>query len=152
MAFCQGVAQELFTVPIWIIEIASNNSFSTQSDSTAWRASDISLPKGWRLRRVRYGAAGTLFGVAFPVVATAVDLLSKGLPWSWQSVAMLHRTQPLLWIIDTAPFILGFFSVLIGRRADALHLAKRTLEERVYARTMALEEAKGRAESAIVRA
>jgi signal transduction histidine kinase/CheY-like chemotaxis protein len=61
---------------------------------------------------------------------------------------MLHRTQPLLWIIDTAPFILGFFSVLIGRRADALHLAKRTLEERVYARTMALEEAKGRAESA----
>jgi hypothetical protein len=45
MAFCQGVAQELFTVPIWIIEIASNNSFSTQSDSTAWRASDISLHK-----------------------------------------------------------------------------------------------------------
>lgn len=102
----------------------------------------------WRIRTVRYGAAGTLFGVAFPVVATAVDLLSRGLPWSWQSVALLHRTQPLLWIIDTAPFILGFFAVLIGRRADALHFAKRTLEERVIARTLALEEAKERAESA----
>jgi len=104
--------------------------------------------QAWRVRSLSYGAAGTLFGVAFPVAATVVAVLSPGLPWSWQSVALVHRTEPLLWIIDTAPFFLGFFAVLIGRRADALYLARRTLEERVIARTLALEEAKARAENA----
>ena len=104
--------------------------------------------QAWRVRSLRYGTAGTLFGLAFPVAATVVSVLSQELPWSWQSVALVHRTQPLLWIIDTAPLFLGFFAVLIGRRADALYLASRTLEERVIARTLDLEQAKARAENA----
>jgi hypothetical protein len=58
--------------------------------------------QAWRVHSLSYGAAGTLFGVAFPVAATVVSVLSQELPWSWQSVALVHRTQPLLWIIDTA--------------------------------------------------
>lgn len=103
----------------------------------------------WQSRVFRYGAAGLLFGAAFPIVATLVDILALGAPWAWRTVLELHATEPLLWIIDTAPLVLGIFAVMIGQRAEALHRARITLEDQVAARTVALEEAKLRAERAL---
>ena len=53
-----------------------------------------------------------------------------------------------MWIIDTAPLFLGLFAAVAGRRADLLHEAQKTLEQRVATRTTALQEAKEQAESA----
>lgn len=63
----------------------------------------------------RYAIAGTLFGFGFPVVGTLIE--------SWRTGMSLLSTQsatPLLWIIDTAPFWLGLFASLAGRRQDRL--------------------------------
>lgn len=68
----------------------------------------------------RYAAAGAAFGLLFPVVATTISILEAQLPLSLASAVAVQRTQPLLWIIDTAPIFLGLFAALAGRREDRL--------------------------------
>lgn len=93
----------------------------------------------------RYTAAGAAFGFLFPVVATAIVVWSSGLPLSLQSALAAQRSQPLLWIIDTAPVFLGLFAALAGRRADSLVAANR----RLGVATRELERAKAEAEGAV---
>ncbi len=69
---------------------------------------------------LRYAAAGAVFGCAFPVVATAIGLFAQRLPWSAANVLATQATDPLLWIIDTAPLFLGLLAAFAGRRQDAL--------------------------------
>jgi K+-sensing histidine kinase KdpD len=69
---------------------------------------------------LRYAAYGALFGFAFPVVATAISLAVNNLPTSAASIVLVQVSQPLLWIIDTAPFFLGVFAALAGARQDSV--------------------------------
>jgi len=94
----------------------------------------------------RFTAAGAAFGFLFPIGATALSLLLNHLPLSLASVFEVQRTQPLLWIIDSAPFFLGFFASFGGRREDALQQANsrlcklsEELEQRVAERTREME-------------
>ena len=94
----------------------------------------------------RFTVAGAAFGFLFPIVATALSLLLDHLPFSLASMLQVQRTQPLLWIIDSAPFFLGLFASLGGRREDALQQANENLrrlsqelEWRVADRTRELE-------------
>ena len=68
----------------------------------------------------RYALAGVAFGCLFPLVATFVSILEAQLPISLASVVAVQQTQPLLWIIDTAPIFLGLFAAFAGRREDML--------------------------------
>jgi GAF domain-containing protein len=77
----------------------------------------------------RYAAAGAAFGLVFPVVATLISILEAQLPLSLASVIAVQRTQPLLWIIDTAPIFLGLFASLAGRREDRLTRTNALLRE-----------------------
>jgi GAF domain-containing protein len=102
----------------------------------------------------RYAWYGALFGLAFPVVAFGISLAVNRLPLSFAAVLALHVNQPILWIIDTAPFVLGAFASLAGVRQDAverlnlqlqdqardLASAGRSLERRVEQRTFELDE------------
>ncbi len=65
---------------------------------------------------VRYALFGAAFGAVFPVVATVVAASFQGVPLSLGGFLSTQANQPLLWIIDTAPFVLAAFSGLIGRR------------------------------------
>jgi GAF domain-containing protein len=101
----------------------------------------------------RYALIGALFGLVFPVVATLIRIASENLPFNFSSIIAVQSADPLLWIIDTAPFILGYVAMLAGRRQDAslqreieliqkeveLIEAQSTLEERVAERTKELE-------------
>jgi two-component system aerobic respiration control sensor histidine kinase ArcB len=64
----------------------------------------------------RYTVCGIGFGLLFPVLATIVDLVSHGHAVTWGGAEQIHRSEPLHWIIDTAPFVLGFYGFLIGQR------------------------------------
>jgi GAF domain-containing protein len=81
-----------------------------------------------------------------------IRVLGSGLPFTLSSIAEIQAGDPLLWIIDTAPFFLGLFAAFAGRRQDRLQnlnseLSSRehelrsmqtTLEQRVEQRTQEL--------------
>ncbi len=82
---------------------------------------------------IRYTLVGVAFGLVFPFVATIIVLFDKGLSFNIASVGGVHYFEPLLWIIDTAPLILGLFAALIGRREDRLEKSRQQLEAMVGA-------------------
>jgi len=94
----------------------------------------------------RCTAAGVAFGFLFPVGATGLSLLLNHLPLNLADVVEVQRTQPLLWIIDSAPLFLGAFASLGGRREDALqtvnddlHKLSQELESRVAERALEMD-------------
>ncbi len=84
---------------------------------------------------LRFLGFGALFGLCFPLIAWALEILELGLPFSAGSVVRVHSGAPLVWIIDSAPFWLGLFASLAGRRQDRLEELNRQLEARVRAGT-----------------
>ena len=101
----------------------------------------------------RYALLGFLFGFLFPVIATSIRIVENGLPFNLTGISSVQANDPLLWIIDTAPFILGYIAMLAGKRQDNSHQREveliqkeeelieiqNTLEQRVVERTDALE-------------
>lgn len=97
---------------------------------------------------VRYAIYGALFGCMFPIGATLFDLWQRHQPLTFTTVRQAYASQPLLWIIATAPFFLGMFAALAGYRQDlleqtntALREQQHILEQRVAERTTHLEQA-----------
>ncbi len=58
----------------------------------------------------RYAALGAWFGLLFPIFATLLESYAKG-----TTLLEAQRTQPLLWIIDSAPLFLGIAASMIGK-------------------------------------
>jgi GAF domain-containing protein len=93
-----------------------------------------------RTATLRYAVVGVVFGLTFPIFATAVSIVMAQLPFSLASAIAVQRSQPLLWIIDTAPVFLGLFASLIGRREDALREANEALQALSVQLTTSREE------------
>jgi len=101
----------------------------------------------------RYAFIGVLFGLAFPIIATLIQIAITDLQINFSNILFVQSTNPLLWIIDTAPFVVGYVSMLAGRRQDnsykreveliqkeiELNEIQASLEERVAERTKELE-------------
>lgn len=66
--------------------------------------------------RQRYATIGALFGLIFPAIALGIRLLQVGLSHALD----LLFADPLLWIICTAPLILGGFAWFGGHQHDLL--------------------------------
>ena len=102
----------------------------------------------------RYALIGALFGLLFPIVATLLRIAESGLPLNLGSIITIQLSDKLIWIIDSAPFFLGYFASIAGRRQDIsqklnidlrqreieLEQARAVLEQRVVDRTTALEQ------------
>jgi diguanylate cyclase (GGDEF)-like protein len=73
---------------------------------------------------IHYTSLGILFGALFPLCASLLEISFSGGEISAHWFLMVQRMEPLLWIIDTAPFFLGIFAFLAGsRQAKAARLA-----------------------------
>jgi K+-sensing histidine kinase KdpD len=81
-------------------------------------------------KTLRYSWAGILFGLAFPLLATLIKLLQLHLPINLLNISTLHSSEPLMWIIDTAPLFLGLLAGVAGRRQDILLETNRKLVDR----------------------
>ena len=100
---------------------------------------------------LHYALFGALFGCCFPVFSTLIDAYVQVVGYSLESLLDVQRRQPLHWVIDTAPFFLGLFASLAGRRQDAIALFNVSLEKEVEVRRRAereMAEAKEAAEAA----
>ena len=71
-------------------------------------------------KTVEYALYGALFGALFPLISTVFDLLVQGVPFTLSNALQLQRSQPLHWVIDSAPLFLGLFAGLAGRRQDTV--------------------------------
>lgn len=102
----------------------------------------------------RYTLLGMSFGLLFPLLATLVAMAVQKLPFGISNAIYVQRTDPLLWIIDLAPVMLGLFAAIAGHRQDTLwrlnaklsarevemKIAQETVEQRVEERTAEIEK------------
>jgi PAS domain S-box-containing protein len=66
---------------------------------------------------------GFFAGCLFPLMASIIQMGHLGLPFEIASFGKLHAQEPLLWIIDSAPFFLAFTAWVAGRRSQTLRIA-----------------------------
>jgi signal transduction histidine kinase/CheY-like chemotaxis protein len=79
----------------------------------------------------RHALYGGLFGCLFPLVSMIFDLYVRQLDFSIANILHAQATQPLHWMIDTAPFFLGFFAGLAGKRQDRITRINLNLEREI---------------------
>ena len=77
-----------------------------------------------------YAWIGAGFGLLFPLLATIIRTRQFFLPMDLRSILRVHLTDPLIWIIDTAPLVLSLVFTFAGRRHDELVKANIDLKSR----------------------
>jgi len=80
----------------------------------------------------RWGIFGFLFGALFPVIGWAVA--TRGAI----GIAEAHAEQPVLWIVNLAPFILALAALWIGYEHSKVVEALRLTDQQVHERTAEL--------------
>lgn len=90
---------------------------------------------------VRYSIMGVVFGSLFPICATLLDVAMLRQPWTIQTIIASQQSNPLLWIIDSAPLILGLTFAFLGNRQERLKRISLELEKTVAERTSDLRAA-----------
>src|SRR5262245_29720981 len=78
----------------------------------------------------RFTLFGIVFGFLFPLIATGIRIANLSLQLNLANVIAAQRSEPLLWIIDTAPIFLGLFAFLAGYREESLYKVNKELEAR----------------------
>jgi len=80
----------------------------------------------WDSEANKFTLYGAVFGLLFPIIATVIQSYMRSGALTWEAIVTVQRTDPLLWIIDSAPFFLGLFARFAGWRQDQL---KRVIEQ-----------------------
>lgn len=88
-----------------------------------------------RCIQIRWLLGGVLFGIMFPLVGW----LAAGAASSGAGAA--HRSQPVLYIVDLAPLVLGFTGYAIGHFHARLIRIRQSIEQTVEQRTAELRQA-----------
>ena len=88
---------------------------------------------------IRYTLAGMLLGCCFPVIATIVVVASSSHEAAFfPAVIQAHVQQPLLWIIDMAPLVLGGMAFWVGLKQVKLMQSNHNQEQTLALRTKEL--------------
>jgi PAS domain S-box-containing protein len=98
---------------------------------------------------VEYTIIGLLLGVLFPLGATLMWVYLHGEPISPESFLLAQRTEPLLWIIDSAPLFLGLTLWVAGYNKNKITEMKKRLDKAMVARTSELVSANEKLKSEI---
>ena len=100
-----------------------------------------SLLRPFRTEAANFTLYGALFGCLFPLAATLIECLDVHGSVSMTTVVDVQVSSHLLWIIDTAPLVLGLFARLGGIRQDRVNRHAVELEHDVADRTRDLSQA-----------
>jgi len=96
----------------------------------------------------RYTVFGAVFGLLFPLIGTVVQAWLTHGAVEFRSLWLVQQQQPLLWIIDSAPFWLGLFARFAGVRQDGLIRLMQKQQETSAIRTEVLTHDLHQAEEA----
>lgn len=85
----------------------------------------------WFKNRTMYSMAlaGVAFGVLFLAVGVWLTLSEQRLPLTVWSFLDLHRTEPMLVMLDLAPLLFGLIGGLIGSQRGLLRVIERSKQE-----------------------
>lgn len=83
---------------------------------------------------------GFLFGASFPIASTIIWVIQNQLPFAPKNIWAAQIDNPLQWIIDSAPFILGTFGYFLGARQARLDKTIAQLQEGLHERSQLLEK------------
>lgn len=89
---------------------------------------------------LKYFSFGFLFGLCFPILAS-IELAFKNGSITTDSLLLAQSSNSILWIVDSAPIVLGLVFALVGKREDRLHELTEKLEAKVFERTSELQAA-----------
>ena len=78
---------------------------------------------------VLYAALGLFAGFFPPIIGYLVEFNLRGLPYTLDAFLSLHQTQPLIWIIEFTPLVLGIVAGLIGQQRSLLAVISRGKKE-----------------------
>ncbi len=65
--------------------------------------------------QTKYALAGIAFGFAFPLAGWIVDILRSDLTFSLAALVQIHHENPVHYITDLAPFVLGTIFYFFGK-------------------------------------
>jgi signal transduction histidine kinase len=66
-----------------------------------------------------YTLFGIAFGLCFPVISILIEgLLIQNLDLGWAMIAQVHKLNPLMYVIDSAPLFLGLAFGIAGKYLD----------------------------------
>ena len=92
---------------------------------------------------LQYTLFGVLFGFLFPLLATIWGVYALALPFNMASIMIVQTSNPLYWMIDSAPFFLGLFALYGGiRHSQALRL-NQELEQGIQERSEMVSQLEG---------
>ena len=64
----------------------------------------------------KYPVGGFLFGMMFPIIAWTIDFIFRDISFTASGIWEMHTGNPLQFVIDMAPFILGGVAYLLARK------------------------------------
>lgn len=94
----------------------------------------------------RWTVFGFLFGCLFPVTATILELLLLDSTISWENFIFVQKSNPVIWIVNLAPFVLGGVFNLVGYREHKLQEANKTLDTAILQLTELRSDLENRVE------
>lgn len=89
----------------------------------------------------KYTIFGIAFGLCFPLGGWAFECLLNDHQFTWEGIKLIHKTTPVHYIIDSAPFVLGFTAWIIGRIQEKVIIeGKRVTKELEKSQKLALKD------------
>ena len=86
-----------------------------------------------------YTLIGISIGFGFPLFSTIIQTINSGLSLTLSNMFQMQKETVLLWVIDLAPFVIGFLSGLVGYRQQRLYdlnqFAEQKYQEELKLRT-----------------
>lgn len=92
----------------------------------------------------RYAAMGCFLGVALTAGAWVFQFIRDELPLTLQSIVLIHRNNPLLFLIDLSPGLFALLFGMVGHVHALVEESKAELEDRVNQRTFEITLEKAR--------
>jgi len=89
---------------------------------------------------IRLTIYGALLGLLFPLGGSVLTILVDRQVLSLGTIVNLQRSEPLIWILDAAPFLLALGLNFVGKREDRLRRLADALEKSVVDRTSELSQ------------
>jgi GAF domain-containing protein len=87
-----------------------------------------------------FAVLGIFAGIGFIIIATISETANQGLAPNMQNMVTVHSQSVLLWIIDTAPFVIGLLAGFVGFRQDNLQHITTRLETQLHQEEKLREE------------